>query len=153
MWLLHDWFTHDMVTHVMLDTEFNFLFLLFLLPWQIHELLRRLHTVLLYWLVDWYNCSELWMPCPWYACCIIVRFVWYFWYFGAKLEIFCHCINQFSPISFLACIDVPSILIFFVIKRNTALFHYFVINIVSRLPFSCAGECWAFVFLLIQVLL
>ena len=112
------------------------------------------HCILCYcidWLID--KCSELWMPCPWYACCIIVRFVWYLWYFGAKLEIFCHCINQFSPISFLACIDVPSILIFFVIKRNTALFHYFVINIVSRLPFSCAGECWAFVFLLIQVLL
>ena len=36
--LLHDWFTHDMVTHVMLDTEFNFLFLVFLLPCQIHDI-------------------------------------------------------------------------------------------------------------------
>ena len=71
------------------------------------------HCILCYcidWLID--KCSELWMPCPWYACCIIVRFVWYLWYFGAKLEIFCHCFNQSSLISFLACIDVLSILIF-----------------------------------------
>jgi hypothetical protein len=34
----------------------------------------------------------------------------------------------------------------FVIKKNTAWFHYLVINIASRLPFSCVGECWTFVF-------
>jgi len=110
-------------------------------------LLRTLHTVLLFWLADWYNFSELWMPCPWDACCIIARLLLIFW---SQTWDFLSLVWSVLLDKLFSLYRCPKYTDIFVIKINTAWFHYFVINIVSRLPFSCVGECWAFVFLLIK---
>lgn len=132
------WHMNHVVTSVILDTKFNVFFPgIFVTQGKFMAwLLSTLPYYRAIMLIDWYNCSELWVSmCLLYHCTIVLSF-WYFW---AKLEIFCHCLGSIflldKPFSFYRISQMYWY--FCYIKKNTASLPHFVINIVNRLLFSC----------------